>query len=211
VDWKSFFSNKRSRIEFIITIILLTVLMLSFSQFLQFVEQRDGVSLPDPLLKAFNPIDLTWLIFTLIYLSMILFLFSVRKEPNKLMTALQAYGLMVIFRTIAMYLTPLEAPTTLLMLDDPFVQLFGKGEILTKDLFFSGHTGTLFLLFLLTKNKILKTTFLVSTVVVGIAVLLQHVHYSIDVFVAPFITYCAFKIISILHSKRLNEQIQKTL
>lgn len=185
--------------------------MLSFSQFLQFVEQRDGVSLPDPLLKAFNPIDLTWLIFTLIYLSMILFLFSVRKEPNKLMTALQAYGLMVIFRTIAMYLTPLEAPTTLLMLDDPFVQLFGKGEILTKDLFFSGHTGTLFLLFLLTKNKILKTTFLVSTVVVGMAVLLQHVHYSIDVFVAPFITYCAFKIISILHSKRLNEQIQKTL
>ena len=211
MDWKSFFSNKRSRIEFIITIILLTVLMLSFSQFLQFVEQRDGVSLPDPLLKAFNPIDLTWLIFTLIYLSMILFLFSVRKEPNKLMTALQAYGLMVIFRTIAMYLTPLEAPTTLLMLDDPFVQLFGKGEILTKDLFFSGHTGTLFLLFLLTKNKILKTTFLVSTVVVGMAVLLQHVHYSIDVFVAPFITYCAFKIISILHSKRLNEQIQETL
>ena len=185
--------------------------MLSFSQFLQFVEQRDGVSLPDPLLKAFNPIDLTWLIFTLIYLSMILFLFSVRKEPNILITALQAYGLMVIFRTIAMYLTPLEAPTTLLMLDDPFVQLFGKGDILTKDLFFSGHTGTLFLLFLLTKNKILKTTFLVSTVVVGMAVLLQHVHYSIDVFVAPFITYCAFKIISILHSKRLNEQIQETL
>lgn len=175
--------------------------MLSFSQFLQFIEQREGVSIPDPLLKAFNPINLTWLTFTLIYLSIILFLFCVRKDPYKIMIALQAYGLMVIFRTIAMYLTPLEAPTTLLLLDDPFVQLFGKGEILTKDLFFSGHTGTLFLLFLLTKNKILKVVFILSTLTVGIAVLLQHVHYSIDVFIAPFVAYCSFRIIVILQNK----------
>ena len=201
MDWKSFFNNKRNRTEFILTVVLLAILMLLFSQFLQFIEQREGVSLPDPLLKAFNPINLTWLTFSLIYLSIILFLFSVRKDPYKLIIALQAYGLMVIFRTIAMYLTPLEAPATLLMLDDPFVQLFGKGQILTKDLFFSGHTGTLFLLFLLTKNKILKVIFLISAVTVGIAVLLQHVHYSIDVFVAPFVAYGAFKIITNLHCK----------
>jgi len=117
------------------------------------------------------------------------------------MTALQAYGLMVLIRTIAMYLVPLEPPETLLLLNDPFVQLFGKGEILTKDLFFSGHTATLFLLFLLTKNKILKIIFLMSAVTVGIAVLLQHVHYSIDVFIAPFVAYSAFKIITNLHIK----------
>jgi hypothetical protein len=199
VDWKSFFNNKRNRTEFILTVVLLAILMLSFSQFLQFIEQREGVSLPDPLLKAFNPINLTWLTFTLIYLSIVLFLFSLRKDPNKIIIALQAYGLMVIFRTIAMYLVPLEAPKTILLLNDPFVQLFGKGQILTKDLFFSGHTATLFLLFLLTKNKILKVIFLVSTVTVGIAVLLQHVHYSIDVFVAPFVAYGAFRIITSLH------------
>jgi membrane-associated phospholipid phosphatase len=173
--------------------------MISFSQFLQFIEKRNGVSLPDPILNAFSPLNLTWLTFTLIYLSIVLFLFSLRKDPYKIIIALQAYGLMVIFRTIAMYLVPLEAPKTILLLNDPFVQLFGKGEILTKDLFFSGHTATLFLLFLLTKNKILKVIFLVSTVTVGIAVLLQHVHYSIDVFVAPFVAYGAFRIITSLH------------
>ena len=203
MDWKSFFNNKRNRTEFIITVILLAVLMLSFSQFLQFIEKREGVSLPDPLLKAFNPLDLTWLTFTLIYLTMILFLFSVRKEPNKLMTALQAYGLMVIFRTIAMYLVPLEPPNTLLLLNDPFVQLFGKGEILTKDLFFSGHTGTLFLLFLLAENKTYKIIFLISTITVGLAVLLQHVHYSIDVFIAPFVAYGAFRVVTNMHRKKL--------
>jgi membrane-associated phospholipid phosphatase len=199
MTWQSFFSNKRNRNEFILTVVLLAILMISFSQFLQFIEKRNGVSLPDPILNAFSPINLTWLTFTLIYLSIVLFLFSLRKDPYKIIIALQAYGLMVIFRTIAMYLVPLEAPKTILLLNDPFVQLFGKGEILTKDLFFSGHTATLFLLFLLTKNKILKVIFLVSTVTVGIAVLLQHVHYSIDVFVAPFVAYGAFRIITSLH------------
>ena len=203
MNWSSFFNNKRYRTEFILTVVLLAILMFSFSQFLQFIEKRKGVSLPDPLLNTFSPIDLTWLTFGLIYLSIILFVISVRKRPDKLMIALQAYGLMVIFRTIAMYLVPLEAPETLLSLNDPFVQFFGKGEVLTKDLFFSGHTGTLFLLFLLTENKKLKVIFLISTLVVGSAVLLQHVHYSIDVFIAPFVAYSSFRIVKIYSEKFL--------
>lgn len=82
------------------------------------------------------------------------------------------------------------------------LQLFGKGEILTKDLFFSGHTGTLFLLFLLVENKYLKTIFLAATILVGSAVLLQHVHYSVDVFVAPFVAYGSFRIIKVLHLQK---------
>jgi hypothetical protein len=200
MSWKTFFQNKKSRTEFIITLLVLVPLMLSFSQFILFIEQREGVVLNDPLLNTFNPINLTWLTFSLIYLSLIMFFVSVFKDPQKLMIGLQSYGLMVIFRTIAMYLTPLDAPGTLLVLDDPFVQLFGKGDVLTKDLFFSGHTGTLFLLFLLAENKTLKILFLISTIMVGSAVLLQHVHYSIDVFVAPFVAYCSYRIIKNFHT-----------
>ena len=206
MNWKSFFSIKRNRNEFILTIILLAILMISFSQFLQFIEKRNGVVLPDPLLYTFSPIDLTWLIFSLIYLSIIVFLINIIKEPDKLLIALQAYGLMVIFRAIAMYLVPLEAPETILVLNDPFVQLFGKGEILTKDLFFSGHTGTLFLLFLLTEKKTLKFIFLISTFIVAAAVILQHVHYSIDVFIAPFVAYSSYRIIRIYRG-RISETI----
>ena len=205
MSWKTFFQNKKRRTEFIITLLVLVPLMLSFSQFILFIEQREGVVLNDPLLNTFNPINLTWLTFSLIYLSLIMFFVSVIKDPKKLMIGLQSYGLMVIFRTIAMYLTPLEAPGTLLVLDDPFVQLFGKGDVLTKDLFFSGHTGTLFLLFLLADNKTIKIMFLISTIMVGSAVLLQHVHYSIDVFVAPFVAYCSYRIIKNLHTKFLKE------
>lgn len=204
MSWKIFFQIKKNRNEFIVTNILLIVILISFSRFLQFIEIREGVILPDPLLSSFNAINLTWLTFSLIYLSIIIFIFSIRNKPEDILTALQAYALMVIFRTIAMYLTPLNAPVTLILLDDPFVQFFGKGEILTKDLFFSGHTGTLFLLFLLSGRSKLKYVFLFSTIAVGIAVLLQHVHYSIDVFIAPFVAYGSFRIIKILQKKKLN-------
>ncbi len=205
MSWKSYFQHKNNKLEFLITVVFLIVLMLSFSQFISFVEQREGVVLNDPLLNTFNPISLTWLTFALIYISIILFLFNIIRDPNKILIALQAYGLMVIFRVIAMYLTPFDAPEKLLLLDDPFVQIFGKGEILTKDLFFSGHTGTLFLLFLLTENKKLKIIFLISTILVGSAVLLQHVHYSVDVFIAPFIAYGAYRIIKNLHIRIIRD------
>jgi hypothetical protein len=178
---------------------VLVPLLITFSLFLSFVEKRNGAVLNDPVLSLFNPIDLTWYTFALIYISIILFLINIISNPQKIMIALQTYGLMVLFRGIAMYLTPFNAPENILVLNDPFVQLFGKGDILTKDLFFSGHTGTSFLLMLLVDNKKLKSIFLISTILVGFAVLLQHVHYTIDIFAAPFFAYSSYRIIKKLH------------
>jgi len=201
VTWKAFLKNKKNLTEFVITAVVVTAVIIAFSHFLHFIEQRDGVILNDPILKTFNPIDLTWLTFALIYLSLIIFIITTFYKPDKLLIAFQSYGLMLIFRTIAMYLTPFDAPEKILLLNDPFVQFFAKGDILTKDLFFSGHTGTLFLVFLLAENRTLKTIFLILTILVGSAVLLQHVHYSVDVFVAPFVAFGAYKIIEKIHSK----------
>jgi len=197
--WQTFLRSKRYLIEFIITVLLLILIMILFPQFLQFIEGREGVVLNDPILNLYNPVDLTWLTFAVIYLSIILFLSTILMKPFKLMLALQTYGLMVIFRAIAMYLTPLNPPNGIILLDDPFVQFFGQGEILTKDLFFSGHTATLSLLFLLTDNKKLRMIFLASTIVVGACVLFQKVHYSIDVFAAFFFAFLVFRIINYFH------------
>ncbi len=58
------------------------------------------------------------------------------------------------------------------------------------DLFFSGHTGAPFLLALMFwKDPRLRFTFLTATALFGAAVLLGHLHYSIDVFAAFFISY----------------------
>ena len=199
MNWKEFFKGRRT--EFIVTILLLAIILFIFPNFLAYVEGRQGVTLADPVLELFNPIDLTWLTFGLIYISLIVAIFSFATKPEILLLALQSYSLLVIFRMMVMYSAPLDAPERLILLNDPFVQFFGSGEVLTKDLFFSGHTATLFLLFLISDKKQLKIIFLISTILVGIAVLLQHVHYTIDVLAAPFFAYSSYKIAKIINER----------
>jgi hypothetical protein len=69
--------------------------------------------------------------------------------------------------------------------------LSGSGD----DLFFSGHTGFPYLMALIFWNtKPLRWLFLAASIFFGGAVLLGHLHYSIDVFSAFFITYGIFNI-----------------
>ena len=196
MKWKVFLADRK--IEILITVILFITILIIFSNFLSFIEERHGVVLSDPILNIYDPIDLTWLIFGSIYLSLGIAIISFATKPDLLFFALQSYSLLLIFRMIVMYVTPLEAPDNILALNDPFVQFFGTGNILTKDLFFSGHTATLFLFFLIADKKYLKVVFLIFTFIVALAVLLQHVHYTVDVVAAPIFAYVSYRIIKLL-------------
>ncbi len=202
MNWSEFIKNKKLFVEFILSTILLVFLFRYMSNFLEFVENRQGVVLPDPLLKAIQPVDLTWIIFTLIYISLIITIILLVKYPQKLLFAIQTYSLMLVFRIIAMFLLPLNPPARMILLNDPFIQFFRSGKILTKDLFFSGHTATLFFFFLIADNKPFKYMLLAFTIIVAAALLLQHVHYSVDVFAAPFFSYSAYRLIKIKNNRQ---------
>lgn len=196
MNWKEFLNHKKNRNEFSISLILLALTLSGLANFVNYAEARNGVVLQDPLLNLFNPIDLTWLTFGLIYISLIVAIITLLKNPKQLVFAMQLYALMVVVRISAMYLLPLEPPAKMIILNDPFVEFFGSGKSLTKDLFFSGHTASLYILFLVSQQKIIKTVFLICTMMVAISVLLQHVHYTIDVFAALFFTYACYKILN---------------
>lgn len=206
MTWKPFLNSSKFRIKFFVSVIILLTTLFVYRRFLDFAEARTGVSIPDPILKLYEPIDLTWLIFGLIYLCLVVGIIALIKNPEKLLLAFQVYTAVVVVRIIAMYLVPFEAPEKIIVLKDPFVEMFGSGESLTKDLFFSGHTATLFLLFWVVESKRLKYVFLVSAVVVGVSIVLQHVHYVIDVIAAPFFTYVCFIFMSSLNWNKLKEE-----
>ncbi|MDR3611137.1 MAG: phosphatase PAP2-related protein [Ignavibacteriaceae bacterium] len=192
-EWKIFLIRKHNKKELFFTVILLAAILLTFTRFLHYVELRSGITFIDPMLDLFNPVKLNWLIFGLLYIGLIIAVFFFIKDPHLLLTAIQSYIILVLFRIVAMFLMPLNPPSDMLPLNDPFVQMFGTGEILKKDLFFSGHTSTLFLIFIIAKERTQKSLFLFLSLFVGISVLLQHVHYSIDVFTAPFFAFAAVK------------------
>jgi hypothetical protein len=200
-QWPAAWEDRQCRITFWTTLALLAVTLFILPRFLAWVELRQGVVLPDPVLEWSSPVDLTWLIFSLIYIGLIVAVLSLLRRPDRLIIALQGYTLLVWFRIGAMYLVPLEPPAVTIPLQDPFVQLFGTGHVLMKDLFFSGHTSTLFLLYLTAWHPVLKKLFLACVVTVAIAVVIHHTHYTIDVYVAPFFSYASYRIVTLLNER----------
>lgn len=65
--------------------------------------------------------------------------------------------------------------------------------------FFSGHTALPFLIAIIFWHNVRARIILVAlTVALAVGVLLAHIHYSIDVFAAPFMAYGIFKIAQFL-------------
>lgn len=200
-NWKKLFSSRSKTIEFLITVILLVLVVFSFSRYLIFNETRPGAVIDDPVLKYFIAIDLNSLLFFTIYSSLLLGLVAFSFDPQQLITAFQTYTLLVLFRMLAMWLIPLDPPVGCIDLQDPVVFIMGTGKKIIKDLFFSGHTSTAFMLFQVAKNKFLKTYFLLATITVGISVILQKAHYTIDVYAGLIFSFTSYQIIKLLHKK----------
>jgi len=122
------------------------------------------------------------------------------REPGRIPFVLKNVALFVIIRSFFISLThigPFPDHVTLDAYGYNWIQdyfhtnpalsfIFSSGS----DLFFSAHTGIPFLLALIFwKDRHLRTFCLASSVFFGIIVLLGHLHYSIDVASAFFITY----------------------
>jgi membrane-associated phospholipid phosphatase len=103
--------------------------------------------------------------------------------------------LITLIRIITISIIPLNPPIGLIVLKDPLTSLTygGSGVFITKDLFFSGHTSNLFMFYLCLQKKRDKQFALFTSLLVGLLVLVQHVHYSIDVIGAIVFTYFLVK------------------
>ncbi len=199
-NWVGLIRSRTGRLELIWTLLALVITLTMMTKFLNFVEVRPGTLIDDPILRLFAPVDLTWLIFLLIYAGLAAGVALL--EPRQLVFGMQLYTLVVLTRMVAMYLVPLEPPAQMILLRDPLVEFFGDGRILTRDLFFSGHTATLFVLFLSSERRRIRFAFLLLTIIVAVALLMQHVHYTIDVVVAIIATYANHSLLDTVKRSR---------
>jgi hypothetical protein len=172
--------------------VLLATVFLGFSAlcFVLFIEGHEaanrgtGWTFDDPFFRFLPAMDLSFPIFSLTYGTLLFYLFTNYKKPFFLSRLMVAYGLIVLFKIATISMLPLREPDTLVHLNDPFLNnLIYPGEIVT-DLFFSGHTALIFLYYFLADRRIY---FLILAILMGLLVMIQRVHYSIDVLAAfPF-------------------------
>ncbi|KAB2909023.1 MAG: hypothetical protein LC102_02085 [Ignavibacteriales bacterium] len=155
--------------------------------------EKTGFNFPDPILSLFSPIDFTWPIFICLYGALFLTLYYLSFRPIRLMMGFQAYFFLLSARLVCMFFLPLKAPDTLIPLLDPFITLFSQDIVLKHDLFFSGHFSVVVLFSLAVEDKIKKYFIVFLAVIMAVFILLQHVHYTIDLLVAPFFSYAIWR------------------
>lgn len=180
---------------FFLTLFLLVLTLTAFVFFLTYNEHRAGYIFDDPILELFHPIAVSEITFFITYFLGIYGLIISFRTPQLFVGLLQAYTLMTLLRMLCLYSIPLEAPATIIPLKDTFLQsTFYSGRENLKDLFFSGHTATIFLFAFAFRKKKTKLLFFCGAAFVGVLVVAQHVHYSIDVLAAPLFAYTAVQI-----------------
>ena len=181
------------------TLTALAATAIVMSRYLQWIERRPGVVLADPILRVIGPVDCTAFVFICVYGSVIAAIWLLAAEPVLLNKAIQAYVLMNSLRITTLWMVPLEPPMGMIQLHDPITGLL-TGTI-SKDLFFSGHAATLSLLAFTAKNANARRLFAAVAGFVSMALIIQHVHYSIDILVAVPFSYLASRVLDTLTSK----------
>ena len=116
-------------------------------------------------------------------------------RPHVLPFTLKSIALFTLIRSVFITLTHIGPFPTQAVITSDLLGKFTFGA----DLFFSGHTGLPFLMALIFwRTPILRFIFAMSSLLFGAVVLMAHLHYSIDVLSAFFITYTIFQIAEFL-------------
>jgi hypothetical protein len=199
--WSAALSSRSFRNQFFLTLLVFAGIAMHNFHYLRVWQTREGVQINDAVLNQLPPHDFSLEIFLVEYCTMLLITIITVQHPERFVTGLQMFALLILFRTISIYFFPLEPPRDMILLDDPFATFFlhSKDTYVTKDLFFSGHISTLSLLILISTNKYVKAWALAATIIVGSLILWQHVHYTLDVVLAPVAAFICYKIVLFIH------------
>lgn len=187
VLWRNLSFKRKTLVYSGLLVAILVILPFFFSA----IEKRDGIRLNDPILELIPAIDVSLATFLVIW-SMTAFVWvRMLQDPSLFLVTLCSMVLLFLSRLISISLLPLDPPEGLIPLKDPIVNLFygGTDVFITKDLFYSGHTSTQFLFFLCLHKRRDKVIALAASFAVAALVLVQHVHYTIDVVFAFVFTW----------------------
>jgi hypothetical protein len=195
-SWKAAWHSALFRYQ-CLAILLAAIIMLSVTPaFFAFIDARQGTPLHDWVLLQLPAQDVSWYTFFVLYTAVLIAFTDLIRYPKDLVMCLQAYCLVTFLRFSAIYFFPLEPPGDIIPLNDPFIAYaFYNGKPVFKDLFFSGHTTTVFLMFLAVRQSFLKQLMLGATFLMGFLVLKQHVHYTVDVLAAPIFTWFSYYLV----------------
>ncbi|MFA7319730.1 MAG: phosphatase PAP2-related protein [Parcubacteria group bacterium] len=157
-----------------------------------YANMKAGNYVNDILLDNLPVMDVDGLLNYGVELFFLFVMYCVIVEPKRAPFTLKSIALFYLIRSVSITLTHL-GPYPVITPIDPNNLL--ATLISGNDFFFSAHTGVPFLVALIFwDEKLIRYIAIAASITFGSAVILGHLHYSIDVFAAFFITYTIFHI-----------------
>jgi membrane-associated phospholipid phosphatase len=201
--YKTYFSDKKFIVSFLSSLVILMASLVVQFYISIYVEHSASVPVTDIILSNTRVYDVGGIFVWGAVLLIIIGTFIVLRKPYYAPFVMKSIAIFTFIRSVFISLTHISPFPTRALIDSPFFNREVFNGIFTgNDLFFSGHTGIPFLLALIFwENKILRIVFLSFSIMFAIIVLLGHLHYSIDVLSAFFITFSIFHICKFLFKK----------
>lgn len=202
--WKETWSVSVKRWQIIIGTTIMMSVVFTMPLFFTHIEKRQGTLINDPVLAAIPPHNVSVLIFAVIWGMILLIMVRAAYKPSIYIIYCWALIPITIARFISISIVPLEPPIGLQPLIDPLTGIFYGQHFITKDLFFSGHIATLTLIFLCLEKRNDKVIGFLATLAVAFLLLVQHIHYTIDILASPGIVYICYRLTRRFLDKELN-------
>ena len=161
------------------TVIMLDIIF-TLPFFFAHIQKRKGAVLNDWVLAHIPPHNVSVLIFAIIWGMVLLILVRTIKNPSIYITYCWTLIFVYLVRFVTISVVALDPPLGLVPLVDPLSSVFYGNAIITKDLFFSGHTTTMVLIFLCLEKRTDKIIALIAAFAVAYLLLVQHIHYTIE-------------------------------
>jgi hypothetical protein len=194
-NWKALWASPSQRMLTLSGSVIVAAILAAMPMFFRAIERRPGLQLNDFVLARLPAVNVSIYIFMIIWGMGLYTLIRAIKQPLIYTKYVWLYITICVARILTITLVPLAAPARLVDLVDPLTGVFYGHATITKDLFFSGHTATLVSMYFCLRKKGERIAVVLASVTVGILLLVQHVHYTIDVLAAPVFVYALNKIL----------------
>lgn len=201
-SYLSYFKNKAFVWSVVLSLVMLVMSLLINFYAGTYATEKASNSVTDIILSNVRVFNLDEVFVYGTFFFWIFFMFICFRHPYKIPFSLKAISLFTVIRSIFISLTHIGPFPGQVVLDSGHLSAIISKFSFGADLFFSGHTGLPFLLALIFwETKILRIIFILSSISFAVVVLLAHLHYSIDVLSAFFITYTIFHLSEIFFKK----------
>jgi hypothetical protein len=193
--WGGAWKDPKFKRSFIFALLIFSIFPWKAADYFQWIQLRNGIRLNDYLLEIIPARNVSYPIFSIIYCTLIYLIIRLIPNPKAFLWFAWAFNIETGFRFLTIFWVPLNPPLGIIDLHDPLAEIFIYGEnvAITKDLFFSGHTATMVFACYFLPQKKERLMAIILSLILAFLLLSQHVHYTIDIIMAPLFTLLAIR------------------